>query len=453
MSKRNHLMRMFFPQGKLILVAALLLAGCAPAATPTSAPANTNAPEPTQAAGPTQPPAPVKLSISNHLVNETWHAGLETYLAEYNQLHPNVTVEQISTAFADLQARVATDQLGDNPPDLYQLPAWWVGNLAQSGILSEVPADIVADVQKNYPQGVIDAVTWDGKIHGVPMDANTTVMLYNKAMLAEAGYSRPPETLAELKEYALKLTKKDAEGNTIQYGYSEWVGNLNSEYLPFASLLYSNGGDIFAEDMSKSAFNSPEGVEVLTLMTDLVQAGAFNPELTYTDWYTDRVAITVLPNWVRFYLTTYNDPAAFGSAPVPHGNGKESGAIVYSWFIFVNEKSPNKEAAWDFIRWFTQETLGEGKPTRCAQFYYDIASVMPARFGDLEAMKDVFSTDVFPAFVEAQSYARAPLAFPQYEEAVNIINVELENAWFLKKTPEEALNDAAEQVDALLQMP
>src|SRR5690606_1316339 len=109
--------------------------------------------------------------------------------------------------------RVATDRLADTPPDVYLLPAWWLGNLVESGIPAPAPADVAQDVTDNYTPGAVQAVTWDDQIWGVPVDSVPTVMIYNKDMLAAAGYDRPPETLAELQEYAEKLTLKDADGN------------------------------------------------------------------------------------------------------------------------------------------------------------------------------------------------------------------------------------------------
>ena len=394
----------------------------------------------------------VELVVSNHLTNEQWHVWFDELLAVYNEANPGVNVTQQSTAFGELQARVATDRMADNPPDVYLLPAWWLGNLAENGVAIPAPEDIALDVTENYTPGAVQAVTWEGEIWGVPLDSVPTVMIYNKAMLEEAGYDRPPETLEELREYAANLTLRDADGTVTQYGYSQWVGSLNWNYLPFVALLYSNGGQLFDPETGLSAFNSEAGVEILQMQVDMINEGIFNPELQAVDWYSDRVAITILPNWVRFYLVANNDPEKFGAAPVPHGEGFESGSIAYSWFASVNANSDNKEEAWDFIRWFTQPSE-EGVPSPSSDFYYRQASIIPPRVADLEAMQDEFSTDLFPVFIDALNYAQAPSPVPAYEEIINIIIAELENAWFGNKTAQEALDDAAAQVDALLMAP
>ncbi len=396
--------------------------------------------------------APVELVVSNHLTREEWHTWFDDLLATYNESHPGVHVTQQSTDFADLQARVATDRLADTPPDIYLLPSWWLGNLVENSIPTPAPDDVAQDVTDNYTPGAVQAVTWDDQLWGVPLDSVPTVMIYNKQMLADAGYDRPPETLDELKEYAAKLTLKDADGNVTQYGYSQWVGSLNWNYLPFVALLYSNGGELFDPETGHAAFNSEAGVEILQMQVDMVNAGYFNPELEAVDWYSDRVAITILPNWVRSYLVTYNDPENYAAAPVPHGEGFDSGSVAYSWFASVNSRSNNQDAAWDFVRWYTQPPE-EGTPAPSSDFYFRQASIIPPRRSDLAAMQDDFSTDMFPEFIAALDYAKAPTPVPAYEEIINILITEMENAWFGNKTAQQALDDAATQADALLLAP
>jgi ABC-type glycerol-3-phosphate transport system substrate-binding protein len=104
------------------LIAAVVLGGCGPAAAPAPAPTQPTTPV---AAKPTTPAPtePITLFTGNHLTNEQWHADFDVYLAEYHELNPNVRVEQQSTAFKDLLARMATDRMADRPPDMYQAPA------------------------------------------------------------------------------------------------------------------------------------------------------------------------------------------------------------------------------------------------------------------------------------------------------------------------------------------
>lgn len=395
---------------------------------------------------------PVVLQVTTHLSNEDTGSQFVELCNQFAEENPGVAkVEHTPTQYGELQARVATDRMADDPPDVYLLPAWWVGNLVETGITSTPPMEIIEFVKENCPPSVIDTVTYNDQIWGIPMDNNPTLLIVKKAALEEAGFDRPPETLNELYEYAGKMTKRDADGNVTQYGFSEWVGNLNNQFLPFMSFLFSNGGSMWDPETGLSAFNKPEGVEILQLWMKMIDDGIFNPELTYADWYEGRVAMTVLPNWVRYYLLTYNDPQAYMSAPMPHGQGEESGAITYSWFAFANANSEHQQEAWEFCYWYNKPR--DGEPSYAADFYFSNWGVIPASYPDLEALSEEFQTDFMAAFVKSHEYAQAPLAPPSYNEIVEILNTEIQKAWFKEKSPKQALDDAAREADALIQAP
>src|SRR3954469_15683835 len=59
-----------------------------------------------------------------------------------------------------------------------------------------------------------------GKTWGVPFQRSTVVMYWNKEAFKEAGLdpNKAPQTWAELKDYAGKLTKKDASGKVTHWG-------------------------------------------------------------------------------------------------------------------------------------------------------------------------------------------------------------------------------------------
>jgi sn-glycerol 3-phosphate transport system substrate-binding protein len=80
-------------------------------------------------------------------------------------------------------------------------------------------ADDKAWLNSFYPAFMMNSRT-DGKTWGVPFQRSTVVMYYNKELFKEAGLdpNRPPETWADLKAAATKLTKKDASGKVTQWG-------------------------------------------------------------------------------------------------------------------------------------------------------------------------------------------------------------------------------------------
>src|SRR6185369_4859407 len=107
-------------------------------------------------------------------------------------------------------------------PDIYQIYSNWGVNYVQQNMLDPVPADIEADIKKNYLSSV--GATIDGKIRGIPTEINDYALLYNKDLFKAAGLVDAkgealfPKTWSQLVDDATKLTKKDAIGNITQYG-------------------------------------------------------------------------------------------------------------------------------------------------------------------------------------------------------------------------------------------
>lgn len=72
------------------------------------------------------------------------------------------------------------------------------------------------DIVENF----IRSYTYEGKWVGMPLNASTMLMYYNKDAAREAGLDpeKPPKVMAELAEWTKKLTKRAADGSIERYG-------------------------------------------------------------------------------------------------------------------------------------------------------------------------------------------------------------------------------------------
>ena len=94
----------------------------------------------------------------------------------------------------------------------------WIGEFAENGWI--VPIDkFTSDASitdpnlnlKGFFPLLLDAFgSWGGKVYGLPFDNYSGLLFYNKCMLKDAGFDKPPATWDELlKTYAPKLTHPD----------------------------------------------------------------------------------------------------------------------------------------------------------------------------------------------------------------------------------------------------
>ncbi|MCO7263064.1 extracellular solute-binding protein [Dickeya zeae] len=98
----------------------------------------------------------------------------------------------------------------------------------------------------------------DGSVYGLPAYGTTQVLYYNKAVLAQHGFTPDDlKTWQGLAKVATAVTQKDAGGDTRYYGWEPMWGPGN---LIDAAL--SNGGRILSEDGKKVLIDSSAWVEV-----------------------------------------------------------------------------------------------------------------------------------------------------------------------------------------------
>ena len=79
---------------------------------------------------------------------------------------------------------------------------------------------------------------WNGTVYGLPFDNYSGLLFYNKCMLKDAGFDKPPETWAELKDtYGPALTKDGKHAFALQSKRNE-TQSADS----FARVLWPFGG-------------------------------------------------------------------------------------------------------------------------------------------------------------------------------------------------------------------
>jgi len=190
--------------------------------------------------------AQTKITIATHF--ETGQIEyLQAYFDEYERLNPHVTIEHISTPFADFLTRLEVLQASGVGPDISHLYSLWMPELRDAGLIAAPPAYVTQEIERNYVSTAVDGVSMDGQVYGIPTEINNYGLVYNKRLLAERGYANPPGDWDELIDMAKRLTDRSPDGAITQAGYAFLSGWDSAVVHPYLSLLYSDGGRLFAE--------------------------------------------------------------------------------------------------------------------------------------------------------------------------------------------------------------
>ena len=263
---------------------------------------------------------------------------------------------------AGLQANRAQDL-----PDLAQLDATGVMDVRDSAMM--VPVQLLVESDPDFSldelqPGTVLSMTYKGKLIGMPFNASTILLYYNKDAFRKAGLDpqRPPRTLAELAEYTGKLVTYASDGKTVvQYGFAgvpttyelvSWIGQQHGvSYLTDKS----NGHD---GNPTKVVFDS-EG----TLATFLdewrkVYASGGLGNLT-SDVRQQFVAgktamFATSTSSLATVIDSVGDRFELGVGYFPMVNSESTGGVNIGGgaiFAFENRNDPGKKASWEFLKY------------------------------------------------------------------------------------------------------
>lgn len=227
--------KLIFKALSLSVMAGMLLAACAPAAT--NAPAATSAPASTDAPAATDAPATTdKVTVTWwHITTDegqaaVWQSLADSYMAE----HPNVNVEITILENEAFKTKMTTVVQSGEMPDIFQ--SWGGGVMNEyiaAGLMKDITADLDADGgawRNTFSPGALGVYSLNGKNYGVPWDMGMVGFWYNTDLFTQAGIDAPPATWDELLEAVTKL--KAAGITPIALGEGDkWPGHFWFGYL------------------------------------------------------------------------------------------------------------------------------------------------------------------------------------------------------------------------------
>lgn len=312
-----------------------------------------------------------------------------------------------------------------------------------------------------FPESSLNLSTFDDEVHSLPVRANAQLMFYRKDVFEDLGID-PPETWTELEEAGKEITE-NTEMSAISPYYQG--GNNGQNMYMWTSYLWSNGSDIFDEDM-KPVFNSEEGIEATQRYVDLLVEDeiaspgsvSFGEQDARTDFKQGNSAMWVGWWWVYsdFNLSDSADEEVQGNVgftTVPGWEGKGSTANISTFPLGMMKDSENKEAAWEFMKWISEpenekeivmDALNGDSPSD--QFSTDISQTENFNDEELNEAGD----DLFKVGGEAFGNAQTLPKIPEWPEVSNIISSAISD--MAAGAPvEKTTNEAAAEVEQLLE--
>ncbi|MBI5968745.1 MAG: sugar ABC transporter substrate-binding protein [Deltaproteobacteria bacterium] len=388
-----------------------------------------------------------------HLTEDVWNKSLTEGLAIFEKRYPNVKVVMEPVSYKDKETKYTVESAAGKAPDIFHVHAFSLPMFFGKGYAMDLTPFIEKEggskfLESWYPL-CIDLVKHKGKVHAMPGDYMTMVLIYNTELFKAAGLDpkKPPQTWDEFLTYNKKLTKAPEK-----WGFAVPGAKDPGFELRFSPFLWSFGGDYLSADYKKSALDSKEAKEAFKFFVELYTkhkvmppgVTSMNPQDVRTQLAHRKIAWEIGSGWTAPIVNAINpELKAFDvltAAPLPVKKKKVTTIWLSSWVMSPNTKHPSE--AWELLKFITSKEI-ELKwfvDNRVTSSRKDVSGVAP------EILKDKFASVI----ASQLPHGKVVPQIPQWPEIVDTFTTAVQEAMTEMKTSEKALADAHGRINTIL---
>jgi len=366
----------------------------------------------------------------------------------YNAVHSRQKVKFVHIDHREYDRKILIQTAAGNPPDVFLLSSTDLSTLAYRGVLENLTSWIAADTSFHlsaFFPALLKTAAIRNHVYGIPIGYTPMVIYYNRRLFREAGVPYPDTswTWNDFLQTAIKLTKREADGRTRQFGCMISMAGY--------TFVYPFGGHFFDETRQWFQLDQPKTLAALQFYGDLAMKYHVTTSPTEKLFNSDQgfrqeaVAMIAagrwqVPNFARTKL-------AWGVAPMPRGETSATGVIVYN--LVMSKFSKRQQQAWEFIKFVAsplaqQESVKSGNliPSRL-----DIAN-SPAFLRDTTFRVD---NRIFLQGVEnARLWPLEIAPETSYLNQLVILNEEMEKAMLGHQSYADAAINAQDRINTIL---
>jgi multiple sugar transport system substrate-binding protein len=404
--------------------------------------------------------APAAALDTDAPVHLTWWTGqtadaeklLEGLAREFTAAHPNVTLDVSSGAPTtdDLLQKMTAGFASDTYPDVSYAFGSWASQLGESGKTLDITQEVTdpAVGWDDFPEVARKTASPKGVTIGFPAIVDNLALIYNPDLFAAAEVPEPgPDfSWADFRAAAKAITKP-AENI---YGTAYSVSGSEDTTWHFWPLLWQNGGDVLSPDETKTAFDSPAGVQSL----EFLRAMAVDDKSVYLDqtdekyaplFYDGHVGMIMSGPWVLYDLTQRGTPYKVAPLPGTAGNHQTvSGPDI--WALFDHGDANRAHWALEFTEWLTSAPIDAR--WNLAQGNLPLRASEASSPEYAEYVKNYPGADVMFANLKNATEPRPTV--PAYPEVSQFIGDAISQVLQGAAQPPDALAEAARQGDQAL---
>jgi len=381
----------------------------------------------------------------------------EKYIQQFEQMYPDVKITRVTYPSAKIREVVLTAFAARKGPDIFNMeiqdafPYIVNGRVAPIN-LKAIGLENYDELKNMYIEGTFDAVTYENKIYGLPLELTNWCVFINKKYFKEVGLDPEkdyPETWEEMVQVSEKIVIK--EGQIIKRrGFDFRYPYYLTFFLPMVEQL---GGFLFSDDGKEAIINDEAWLKALNFMKQWGPNGKNLGSPTYTparkEFNKDNNTVAMcLSGLYQIDRIRAENPEFYNSNewmvvpfPVFENAVREVRCNYYGHYYMVNAESSREkqEWAWRFVNFMLSHPQ---------DYLLNVGLIQPRR--------DLIESDVFKNYPYAKVFLEdmekshiVPLhpKGPQFEQ---LIREAVESVMLTNTTAEDALKTLKRKANELL---
>ncbi|MBA4098989.1 MAG: sugar ABC transporter substrate-binding protein [Rhodospirillum sp.] len=290
------------------------------------------------------------------------NAGMvDALVAAWNDKNPDRKIHLTYIPHTEMVPKIAQAIASGEVPDLMGMDLIYGPQFEAAGQLVDITDLIVGDPSlKTASPGHMAVSTYEGRLYGVPLYADVSALFYNKDLFRKAGLDpeRPPTSLAEIRQYADKIT---ALGGDVK-GYFLPGSCAGCNIFTVGPLMWASGATIEPKDANDEPLQGDGVKEVLQWARDMIKAGnvhedarSENGETFHLRFGSGKLGMMGTGNFNIALVKEQNPNMDFGVALLPGVKSGQVSSFAGGDIVTIPKGSKRVDDAIDFMKFLLSE--------------------------------------------------------------------------------------------------
>lgn len=396
-----------------------------------------------------------------------WHSmggvngqAIDTLVNKFNDENEyGITVEaQYQGEYDDSLNKLKSAQIGNMGADLVQVYEIGTRFMIESGWTVPMQKMIDAD---NYDVSEIEPnlaayYTIDNQLYSMPFNSSTPIMYYNKDMFDKAGITEIPDSLEAIDQVGDQLMKNGGASEVMSLGIYGW---FFEQLISKQGLDYANNGNGRTEAATAVDFDKNGAAKNILTAWQKLNKDGYAPivgkggDAGLADFSAGKSAITLGSTAsLKQILQDVNGKFEVGTAYFPKVSSSDEGGVSIggaSLWALNNKDSKKLRATWEFVKFLISPESQAYWNAQTGYFPVTTEAANEDVYKKNMEQYPQFQTAIDQLHDSAPEYAGALLSV--FPEARQIVETEIENMINDKQTPQEAVDQMADQINKAIE--